>query len=173
MFRLLICASSWWYHLSSRLSREWKSIGLFGKINSVSFIYRRFIHDAMEHWIVLWQGHLIFVIFTISFASITAVRLSHGKFVNGLADILFMVYHTSHCASAAVGACQVWFSGKFLFFVFICEKHGTMDLLYFLWQPQAAQPLQGLGIPLICFCMLFKARRLLSVSLCLIVVDRL
>jgi len=67
---------------------------------------------------------------------------------------------------------RFWFSGKFLLFVFICEKHGTMDLLYFLWQPQVAQPLQGLGIPLICFCMLLKARHLLSISFCLIVVDR-
>ena len=75
-------------------------IRLINKSNAVSFMYRCFFYVTMEHWIVPRRGHCIFVIFvnlTIGSAPITAMRWpSLGKFVFGLADILFVAYHTCH-----------------------------------------------------------------------------
>jgi len=52
---------------------------------------------------------------------------------------------------------KFWFTGKYLVLV-ICEAHSTIDLLYFPWQPQRAQWLQGVDMPLACFFVVFKAR---------------
>jgi len=35
---------------------------LFGKSNSVSFIYRWLMYDIVEHWIVPRQGHFMSVV---------------------------------------------------------------------------------------------------------------
>jgi len=53
--------------------------GLFGKSNSVSYMYRWFVYDSMEHWIVPRQGHLTRALFLskILFANIWKEYISN------------------------------------------------------------------------------------------------
>jgi len=180
MFWILICMSSWWYHLQY-LHRYPKNKGQFvQKGNSVSSMLKWLIYCAMALWIVWQKNNLVFVTFAIHFIPRTVVRCpSHGKFVHGLANILFMAYHTSHCINAIVCTCQVFGEWrKFHFLSLACfnismfhnnETWGTMDLLCFPQQPQSTQCLQGRDTPSNSFRGLFIARSLWFVNFCPIV----
>ena len=71
---------------------------------------RRFAYVAVGLWKVPQQGHFVFLIFikfTIGSVPITTVTWpSHGKFVLGLPDILFVANNTSRYINAMVCACQ-------------------------------------------------------------------
>jgi len=49
-----------------------------------------------------------------------------GNFDYCLANTLLMAHHPSRYINTIV--CKFWFNGKFLFFVIICETHGTLSL---------------------------------------------
>jgi len=99
--------------------------GLFSKSCSTSFMYWRFIYDAMQYWIMRRQGYFIFVIGS---APIISVPWS-------LAENLFIVWPTCcswHITQAATSTPQfahakLWFSGKKLVLVVIHETHGTIS----------------------------------------------
>ena len=99
--------------------------GLFYKSNSICFMYTWFIYVAMEHWILPRQSHVVFVIFTIWFVPITLVRRpSLGKFVYGLAEILFIgishksLYKTHSLPMSSFGSARIgsaWYHGSVVF----------------------------------------------------------
>ena len=111
--------------------------GLFYKTNSVSLVVYLQCHGTLNSATIRSFGlcHL--------YNPITAVRWpSRGKFVDSLADILFMAYHTKHNVNTIVcGFAHVkfWSSGKDLFFAVICETHGAINLLCCPWQPQSTR----------------------------------
>ena len=76
-----------------------RGVRFFNKSKGVSLIYRRFAYFPVGLWKVPQEGHFIFVIFvkfTIGSIPITTMRWSsHGKFVLGLPDILFLANNTS------------------------------------------------------------------------------
>jgi len=128
--------------------------GLFGKSNSVSFMFRRFVYNAMEHWIVPRQGHFISSFLQSGSFQIITTALQwpfRGKFVHGLVDMLFTAYHTSRYMNTTVCACPVLVQRERFSFSHHLWTHGTTDLLCFPWQPQNAQWLQSPDILLTCF----------------------
>jgi len=139
---------------------------LFNKGNGVSFIYRWFICDNMEHWIVPWQGHFIFAIFTIWSVPITVVQWpSLGKFVHGLVHVLFMTYHTSRYMNTIVCADQVLFQWVGFSFAHYLWNTWYHYFLCFPWQPQSAKWPQRTDTPLTRYIVLLKARCLQFVSI--------
>ena len=90
--------------------------GLYGKSNSETFMYRWFVYDSTEQWIVPRQGHFIFVIFVLCFVPITAGLRCDGH----LLETLFMVcptYCSWHITQVATqipwfAHIKFWLSGK-------------------------------------------------------------
>jgi len=120
----------------------------FKKRKDVSFMYRWFIYDTMEYWIVPRQSHFILVNDTIWSVPTAAVWWpSLGKFVHGLSNILFMTHHTYRYIITIVCACRVlaqreglsfahclWNTWHHWFIVFsIATTECTVAASNFLW----------------------------------------
>jgi len=141
---ILICSSSWWYHLSSPLPIEWK---LDCSENVTNFIYDAMCNNEWCHDKVIWS---------LSFLQSGLFQLL--RCFNHIVKILFTVgptYFSCHITQVAtkipiVCPCQVLGHKERFNSVIICETCGTIYLLRFPWQPQSAQCLHSPDVLLFC-----------------------